>query len=78
MEVSNIPPHRSSTLFNVKIKVLPSKDTIKETINKCKMLLKILQEADKFTIIAQFKGEDNQEAIISEKDILMSTNKLRK
>ena len=42
------------------------------------MLLKILQEADKFTIIAQFKGKDNQEAIISEKDILMSTNKLRK
>ena len=56
----------------------PYKDTIKEILNKCELLLKILQKSDKSIVVSQFKLEDNWEAIMKEKYIPMSITKLRK
>ena len=51
---------------------------MKEILNKCKLLLKIFQDDDKYVIIDQLEVEDNQEAITREKDISTSITKLRK
>ena len=45
-------------------------------MNKCKFLLKILQEDDKSVVIDQFKGGNNQETIARDRGITTSITKL--